>query len=58
MRFNIRFNIELIPSKAVPEYIIGVTRNFSRDGFCFVSEDFDVQPEEIIDFKTYMQRGR
>ncbi len=32
-------------------YLVGVTRNFSCEGFSFVSEDFDIKPQETIEFR-------
>ncbi len=50
MRFNIYLDIELNSTKEVTEYLDGVTRNISFEGFSFVSENFNVKPKEKIKF--------
>ncbi len=41
-------NLEFMPIKGEAEYFSGETRNFSRDGLCFSSDNFKSEPLESI----------
>jgi len=51
IRFDISLNVEFKPVKGSAEYSLGVTRNFSREGLSFVSQDLDLKSEETIELR-------
>lgn len=51
IRFDIHLNLELSPNGPKGGHLVGITRNFSRDGFSFVSEYFDYDASKTIEFK-------
>jgi hypothetical protein len=57
-RFDIHLDLELIPGGDITDYLVAVTSNFSRDGFSFVSGDFNIGPKETIRFKMTLPHKR
>jgi hypothetical protein len=57
----IRFNMPLeVKFKNIKEkrYIFGVTTNFSRKGFCFVSDSlFHIDAHELLELRVKLPRG-
>ena len=51
-RFNIPLNVEFKSGRETREYSSGTIINFSRDGFCFESEDVDLKLEGSIELKV------
>jgi len=51
MRFAIHLNMEWKPTKEANEHLIGIVRNFSREGFSFASENFDLKPKETVELR-------
>ncbi len=51
IRFDIHLNLELNPDDSKAGHLVGITRNFSRDGFSFVSEYFDHEASGTIEFR-------
>ncbi len=50
-RFDVPMNLVFKPSRDEARFSFGKTINYSRKGFCFESDDFDIPPEEVIEFK-------
>lgn len=50
VRFDVHLDIEIKLSKKGMDYIVGVTKNFSRGGLCFVSEDFKCGSHKTLEF--------
>lgn len=51
MRIDFHLDITLKTARGVSGDIIGVTSDFSREGFSFVSENFNLDPKETIKFR-------
>ena len=51
-RFKVLLNLEIKPTKMANEYLFGIIRNFSQEGFSFVSEKFDLEPNETIELRV------
>ncbi len=56
LRFGIFLNLEIKPTKDATEYLSGITRNFSYEGFSFVSQSFDFEPQEAINVRIQHPR--
>ena len=50
-RFDTFLIAEFRPFKTTHEYSIGVTSNFSHEGFCFESQSLNANPTEILEVK-------
>ncbi len=50
-RFKILLNLEIKPTKVATEYLFGIIRNFSQEGFSFVSEKFELEPGENMELR-------
>ncbi len=53
VRFDIPLKVKFKTPKNTNEYAVGVTKNFSRKGFCFELQTFDIEPNEIVAFKVH-----
>lgn len=53
LRFDIPLKVKFKTPKKTREYAVGITSNFSRKGFCFESQEFDIEPNEIMAFKVH-----
>ncbi len=53
MRFDIPLKVKFKPPKKTREYAVGITSNFSRKGFCFESQELDIEPNGITAFKVH-----
>ena len=51
-RLDIPLEIQFKPSGVPDEYIPGVTRDFSREGFSFEAESFNFEPDAVLEFKV------
>jgi hypothetical protein len=51
MKFDIPLIMEFKPQNKVTDYSWGLTRNFSYEGFSFETQNFDFEPEEILELK-------
>jgi len=51
-RLDIPLEMHFKPTGSPGEYISGVTRDFSREGFSFETESFDFEPEKALEFKV------
>lgn len=52
-RFDILLNIEFKPfKKEIPYYSSGLTNNFSLKGFCFESQDIDLESKEPLELRV------
>lgn len=57
-RFDLHLNVELKPNQDYSTYMVGITRNFSREGFSFVSEHFTHNDSETLEFRMlHPQKG-
>ncbi|MEE8328745.1 MAG: PilZ domain-containing protein [Thermodesulfovibrionia bacterium] len=52
VRFDIPLEVKFKTPKNTNEYVVGVTKNFSRKGFCFELQEFDIEPNKIVAFKV------
>ncbi len=50
-RYDISLNVQFKPSKVAKEYVNGIIRNFSFEGFTFVSQTFDFETKETIELE-------
>jgi hypothetical protein len=50
-RFDIPLIIGIKPNKRTAEYFMGITRNFSCEGFSFELHNFEFEQKENIEFK-------
>jgi hypothetical protein len=57
-RFNAPLFIEFNLLKETVQYYVGLTRNFSRQGFCFEFQNYDVKSRENIKFKLRHPEGK
>lgn len=53
-RFEVPLNLAFKPHRGQIPFSFGRTRNFSRKGFCFQSDDFDYPQEQVLEFKVEM----
>ncbi len=51
LRFDISLNLAFKPLGEETWFSFGKTINFSRKGFCFESDNFDISSEKIMEFK-------
>jgi hypothetical protein len=51
MRFDTPLNVVIKPAEADFRFSFGVIHDFSRRGFCFVSQDVNINLKEILEFK-------
>ncbi len=57
LRFDIPLHVKFKPSKGLIEkYVLGVTTNFSRQGFCFEAQNIDLEPTETLELKVMLPR--
>jgi hypothetical protein len=51
VRFDISLDLKFKPKREASDYSSGITRNFSRKGFSFESQDLNLTPHNILDFE-------
>ena len=50
-RFDVPMNLVFKPSREDALFSFGKTINYSRKGFCFESDNIEIPPEKVIEFK-------
>ncbi len=57
LRFDIPLHVKFKPSKdKLEKYVLGLTINFSRQGFCFEAPDIALEPTETLELKVMLPR--
>jgi hypothetical protein len=51
-RFDVSLGVEFKTSKESDRYLVGITKNFSRNGLCFESEAIDLSSKEPLELKV------
>lgn len=51
-RFNVSLGVEFKTSEESDQYVVGITKNFSRSGLCIESQAFDHTPRAAMELKV------